>query len=140
MEGEKYTFDDFRRIIERLRGKDGCPWDREQTHQSLKTCLIEETNEVLEGIDIYESTGDWDNLCEELGDLLLQVVMHSVIAQEEGIITIDDVIQGVSEKMIRRHPHVFGNGHAENSGEVLMAWEEIKAQEKRDKTTKNVGK
>lgn len=133
MDEKKYTFQDFREIIERLRGEGGCPWDREQTHQSLKPCLTEEANEVLEGIDIYERTGDWDNLCEELGDLLLQVMMHSVIAQEEGIFTIDDVIQGVSEKMIRRHPHVFGDGHAKSSQEVLLTWEEIKAQEKNGK-------
>lgn len=136
MEKKQYTFQDFREIIERLRGENGCPWDREQTHTSLKKCLTDEAQEVLEGIDIYESTGDWDNLCEELGDLLLQVMMHSVIAQEEGIFTIDDVIQGISEKMIRRHPHVFGDGHAETAEEVLLTWEEIKAREKRDKGKK----
>lgn len=136
MENKRYTFQDLREIIERLRGENGCPWDREQTHQSLKKCLTDETQEVLEGIDIYESTGDWGNLCEELGDLLLQVMLHSAIAQEEGIFTIDDVIQGLSEKMIRRHPHVFGDRHAENAREALLTWEEIKTQEKRNKGKK----
>lgn len=136
MEKKQYTFQDFREIIEQLRGENGCPWDREQTHGSLKKCLTDEAQEVLEGIDIYESTGDWDNLCEELGDLLLQVMLHSVIAQEEGIFTIDDVIQGISEKMIRRHPHVFADGHAETAQDVLLTWEEIKAREKRDKGKK----
>lgn len=136
MDDRKYTFQDFREIIERLRSEDGCPWDREQTHTSLKPCLTEEAEEVLRGIDIYESTGDWDNLCEELGDLLLQVMMHSVIAEQEGVFTIDDVIQTVSEKMVRRHPHVFGNGQADTSEEVLLTWEEIKAQEKMDKKRK----
>lgn len=136
MDDRKYTFQDFREIIERLRSEDGCPWDREQTHTSLKPCLTEEAEEVLRGIDIYESTGDWDNLCEELGDLLLQVMMHSVIAEQEGVFTVDDVIQTVSEKMVRRHPHVFGNGQADTSEEVLLTWEEIKAQEKMDKKRK----
>lgn len=136
MDDRKYTFQDFREIIERLRSEDGCPWDREQTHTSLKPCLTEEAEEVLRGIDIYESTGDWDNLCEELGDLLLQVMMHSVIAEQEGVFTIDDVIQTVSEKMVRRHPHVFGNGQADTSEEVLLTWEEIKAQEKMEKKRK----
>lgn len=138
MEDRKYTFQDFYEIIARLRSEDGCPWDREQTHGSLKPCLIEEAEEVLEGIDIYEETGDWDNLCEELGDLLLQVMMHSVIAEQEGIFTINEVIQTVSEKMVRRHPHVFGNGQADTSKEVLLTWEQIKAQEKLEKMRKKV--
>lgn len=84
MENQTYSFQDFVDIIKRLRADDGCPWDREQTHQSLKKCLTEECNEVLEGIEIYESTGDWDNLCEELGDVLLQVVMH----RKRGFLTL----------------------------------------------------
>lgn len=131
MEERNYTFQDFCDIILRLRGEGGCPWDRKQTHSTLKPCLEEETQEVLEGIDIYERTGDGENLCEELGDLLLQVVMHSVIAQEEGLFTIEDVIQGVSEKMVRRHPHVFKSGQEWDN----LTWEEIKALEKRGKTT-----
>ncbi len=133
---EKYTFEDFKAIVERLRGEGGCPWDRKQTHQTLKKYLSEETEEVLEGIDIYDTTGDWDNLCEELGDLLFQVMIHSVIAEEEGIFTIDDVIQGVSEKMIRRHPRVFVSESDANLQNTLLTWEEIKALEKQKKQKK----
>ncbi len=133
---KKYTFQDFQKIVEQLRSKDGCPWDREQTHQSLKKYLVEETEEVLEGIDIYDSTGDWDNLCEELGDLLFQVMIHSVIAEEKGIFTIDDVIQGISEKMIRRHPRVFGSKMGANSQDTLLTWDEIKAREKQEKNNR----
>lgn len=124
---KKYTFEEFLEIIQQLRGEGGCSWDQVQTHESLKKCLVEETQEVLDGITIYEKTGDWDNFCEELGDLLLQVVMHSVIAQEEGIFTMEDVIDGVAKKMVRRHPHVFG----EHKGEPAMTWEEIKKLEKK---------
>lgn len=131
-EDKQYAFEDFTEIIRQLRGENGCPWDRAQTHQSLKKCLVDETNEVLEGIDIYEATGDWDNMCEELGDVLLQVVMHSVMAEEEGLFTIADVIQGISEKMIRRHPHVFGQAGGQ---EVALSWEEIKALEKAQKSS-----
>ncbi len=125
-----YSFNEFVEVIKKLRAPDGCPWDREQTHGSLRPCLIEEAYEVAEGIDIYEKTGDYENLCEELGDLLLQVIMHSVIAEEEQHFTIDDVITGISEKMIRRHPHVFGEVSADTSQEVLKNWEEIKKKEK----------
>lgn len=131
MENKKYTFQDFQDIIAQLRGEGGCPWDQKQTHSTLKSCLEEETQEVLEGIDIYERTGDGENLCEELGDLLLQVVMHSVIAQEEGLFTMEDVIQGVAEKMVRRHPHVFKTDREWDN----LTWEEIKKLEKRGKTT-----
>lgn len=130
MMNKQYTFEDFVNIIDELRSEHGCPWDREQTHGSLKPCMLEEAREVVEGIDIYEETGDADNLCEELGDVLLQVVLHSRIAREEEIFTLDDVIQGICEKMIRRHPHVFGDRNAKNAGEALMTWEEIKQQEK----------
>lgn len=130
-EGGRYGLEDLRQIIETLRSEQGCPWDREQTHTSLKGCMMEEAQEALEGIDIYEKTGEWDNLCEELGDVLLQVVMHSVIAQEEGIFTLDDVIQGISEKMIRRHPHVFGGAGADPLQDTILSWEEIKKREKR---------
>ncbi len=127
---KEYSFNEFVDIIRKLRAPDGCPWDREQTHASLRSCLIEEAYEVAEGIDIYEKTKDYENLCEELGDLLLQVIMHSVIAEEEQHFTIEDVISGISEKMIRRHPHVFGDATAETSQEVLRNWEEIKKEEK----------
>ncbi len=97
-------FEMFQDIIARLRAKDGCPWDREQTHASLKAAGIEEAAELLCGINIFEETKNAENLQEELGDLLLLVVMHAQIAEEEGLFTMDDVIQGISDKMIRRHP------------------------------------
>ncbi len=131
---QRYTFTDFVQLIERLRGEGGCPWDREQTHNSLKPCMTEETAELLAAIRIYEASGDGENMQEELGDILLQVVMHSVIAQEEGLFTIEDVIQGVSEKMVRRHPHVFGAVEADTSEQVLSNWEEIKKKEKAGKS------
>ena len=102
------SYTHLKNIIARLRAADGCPWDRVQTHQSLRDCMIEEAYEAAEGIDIYEASGDAANLCEELGDVLLQVVMHVQIAEEEGRFTMGDVLKGISEKMIRRHPHVFG--------------------------------
>lgn len=122
----KDVFREFMNIIRKLRSKDGCPWDREQTHESLKVCLVEECYETIEAID----NCDTENLCEELGDLLLQVAMHSVIAEEIKEFTIDDVIANVSEKMIRRHPHVFGSVQVENADDVVKNWEEIKAKEK----------
>lgn len=125
----EYSFDDFMNIIRRLRSKEGCPWDREQTHESLKTCLIEESYETLEAID----NKDNDNLCEELGDLMLQVALHSAIAEELNEFGIKDVIQTVSEKMIRRHPHVFGDVIVEDSEGVIKNWDEIKKQEKNSK-------
>ena len=134
---EKYSFEDFQKIIERLRAKDGCPWDRVQTHESLRDCMLEEAYEVAEGIDIYQATGDDANLCEELGDVLLQVVMHARIAEEEGRFTMDDVIRGISEKMIRRHPHVFGDASAETPDQVVESWEAIKAKEKHEETVTN---
>jgi len=127
-------FERFNEIIKRLRAKDGCPWDREQTHESLKAACIEEAAEVVCGINILNKTGDPANLREELGDLLLQVVMHAVIAEEEGLFTMDDVIREVSEKMIRRHPHIFGEAKADTPSEVLKNWEEIKKKEKAGRT------
>ena len=131
---KQYTFTDFVGIIKALRAENGCPWDREQTHESLKPCMTEEAAELLAAIRIYDKTGDAENMREELGDILLQVVMHSVIAEEEKLFTMEDVIGEVSEKMIRRHPHVFGDVIAETSGEVLENWEEIKKKEKEGKS------
>ena len=131
---KQYTFTDFVGIIKALRAENGCPWDREQTHESLKPCMTEEAAELLAAIRIYDKTGDAENMREELGDILLQVVMHSVIAEEEKLFTVEDVIKEVSEKMIRRHPHVFGDVIAETSGEVLTNWEEIKKKEKEGKS------
>ncbi len=120
-------------IVSRLRGEGGCPWDREQTHESLKPCLIEEAAEVVGGINLLTETGNPDNLKEELGDLLLQVVMRAQIAEEEGLFGIEDVARCINEKMVRRHPHVFGSTEVSGSVEVLERWDEIKKQEKQGK-------
>lgn len=120
-------------VIKRLRAEDGCPWDREQTHSSLKAACIEEAAEVICGINIYEETGNPENLREELGDLLLQIVMHAEIASEEGLFNFEDVARTVKDKMIRRHPHVFGDESAEDSEAVLKRWNEIKQEEKAGK-------
>jgi MazG family protein len=113
-------------IIAKLRGPGGCPWDREQTHSSLRAGLIEEAYEVVEAIN----TGDDANLREELGDLLLQSVFHAQIATEEGRFNFDDVARSISEKLIRRHPHVFGADRCADSTEVLRKWDDIKRAEK----------
>ena len=112
--------------MERLRSPDGCPWDREQTLESLRHYLIEEAYEVAEAIDL----ADRPALCEELGDLLLQIVFQSQLAREEGSFTIDDVVASINGKMIRRHPHVFGDADAETADDVLAHWERIKKEEK----------
>jgi len=111
----------------RLRAPNGCPWDREQTHRSLRTYLIEETYEVLEALE----SGNDAKFAEEMGDLLLQIVFHSQIAREEGRFTVAEVIREIHDKMIRRHPHVFGETRAKDSAEVLRNWEQIKAEERR---------
>lgn len=127
------SFERFCKVVRRLRAEDGCPWDRAQTHASLKPYCIEEAAEVIGGINIWEATGDAENLKEELGDLLLQILLHAQIAEEEGLFTIRDVIDGASEKMIRRHPHVFGKPMMSEQGEPLTDWETIKKQEKAGK-------
>ena len=129
-----HTYEEFLKVIEELRSEHGCPWDREQTHASLKQCMLEEAYEVMEGIEEYEATGDYKNLREELGDVLLQVVLHARIAEEEGRFTMEDIVDEICEKMIRRHPHVFGEASAENSKESLVLWEDIKKQEKKEET------
>jgi tetrapyrrole methylase family protein / MazG family protein len=120
------AFDELVAIMARLRGPGGCPWDREQTHRTLRPYLLEETYEALEAID----AGSPRQLCQELGDLLLQVVFHAQMAAESGAFTIDDVVAGLVEKLIRRHPHVFGDVTVGGSGDVLTNWETIKAQER----------
>lgn len=115
-------------VMARLRAPGGCVWDREQTHASLRRYLVEETYEVLEAIEL----GDRDKLCEELGDVLLQVVFHARLAEEAGAFTLQDVIDGVTAKMVRRHPHVFGDVTVENAAEVVTNWEAIKKQEKQE--------
>ena len=133
IEGEPHDFDDFVEVVARLRAPDGCVWDRAQTHESLKKYLIEETQEALDAID----SGDLDNLCEELGDVLLQIVLHAQIASEDGRFDINDVIQGISDKMIRRHPWVFGDVEIASIEENVDMWEKIKAQEKAQNKTGN---
>lgn len=118
--------DRLRGIVARLRAPDGCPWDREQTHASLRGALVEECYEVIDAIE----RSDDGNLREELGDLLLHVVMHAQMAEERGVFALEEVMAEVCEKMIRRHPHVFGDRLAETSTEVLRQWEEIKRAEK----------
>ncbi len=127
----QYTFGDLVDIIAKLRAPGGCPWDAEQTHESLKKNMIEEAYESLEAID----SGVGAKMADELGDLLLQIVFHAQIGSETGEFTIDDVIGAVCEKMIRRHPHVFGEVQVENSDQVLVNWEKIKKQENGQKTT-----
>ena len=112
-----------------LRSPEGCPWDQEQTHQSLTRCLVEEVSETLEAIDDQ----DMELLEEELGDLLLQVVFHAQIAKENGDFDIEDVARGISDKLIRRHPHVFGDekGTIDQADQVVDRWEQVKAEEKK---------
>ena len=114
-------------IMHRLRAPGGCPWDREQTFDSIKPFTLEETYEVLEAID----NRDWDELSGELGDLLLQVLFYSEMSQEQGTFSIDDVLDRLSAKLVERHPHVFGDVQAETSSEVIRNWEAIKAEEKK---------
>lgn len=127
---KKIGFYEFCDIIEKLRAPGGCPWDREQTHKSLATCLLEEAYEANDAID----EGDPMKIADELGDVLLQVVMHAQIGKEEGTFTIDDVTDAVSKKMIERHPHVFGDVSVKDSEEVLDNWEKIKKSQRGQKT------
>ena len=113
-----YTFEDLKQIMKTLRAEDGCPWDRAQDHDTLKKHLVEECAEVLEAIDAH----DTENLCEELGDVLFQVMFHSEIEAEQGNFTVDDVVNGICEKMIRRHPRVFGGEIPEVENEKDL-WE-----------------
>ena len=120
----------LKEIVEKLRSENGCDWDKVQTHESLKAACIEEAAEVVGGINILKETGSADNLKEELGDLLLQVMFHAVIAEEEGLFTFEDVVKTVSDKMVRRHPHVFENKVFASDEERNKAWAEIKKKEK----------
>lgn len=121
-----YTFSDLVDIIAKLRSEDGCPWDREQTFESMKKYLGNETEEVYEAVD----KNDMENLCEELGDVLFQLVMYAQMAAELGAFTMDDVVDGAARKMIRRHPHVFGDAKVNSAEEGLALWNAIKAQER----------
>lgn len=119
------SFDSLVDIIAVLRSPDGCPWDREQTHLSIKGNLLEEAYEVLEAID----EGHMGKLCEELGDLLMQIVLHAQMATEEGDFEIGSVVRGITSKLIRRHPHVFGDGEAKDAQQVIANWEALKREE-----------
>src|SRR5499433_1831544 len=122
-------FEKLMKLQARLRAPNGCPWDREQTHMTLRTYLIEEAYEVLEALE----AGDDSKFSEELGDLLLQVVFHAQIAAEQKRFTAADVVREIHQKMVRRHPHVFGEKRARDAAEVLKNWEQIKAEERRVK-------
>ena len=126
----KYTLPQLLQIMKALRSPEGCPWDKEQTHQSIKNDALEEVYEVVEAIDNNDAVA----LCEELGDMLLQVVFHSSIAEEENEFTFDEVVDGISKKLVLRHPHVFGETSVENSSEVLDLWDSIKKEEKNQTT------
>ena len=129
----KYIWPDLLSLMALLRSEEGCPWDREQTHKTIRRNLLEEAYEVCEAIDNDDST----LLCEELGDLLLQVVFHARMAEEAGVFTIGDVIDGLCRKLITRHPHVFQDARADNAAQVLSRWEEIK-QDTKGLTTRQI--
>ncbi len=121
-----YSFEELVEIIRILRSPEGCPWDREQTHKSIRNEFVEETYEAVDAIDRESNT----DLCEELGDVLLQILLHCQIASEENAYSISDVINGIAKKMILRHPHVFGDVVAETTDKVLENWDSIKRNEK----------
>lgn len=129
-EKENYNFNDLVEIVKILRAPDGCPWDREQTHKSIRSNFIEETYEAVEAID----TDDLDLLKEELGDVLLQVALHAEIESEQGTFDINDVCDGICKKLIIRHPHVFGDVNADTTEQVLKNWDAIKMKTKSQKT------
>ena len=124
-----YTFKDLVEITAKLRAEDGCPWDREQTFESLRKYMREEAEEAVQAVD----KNDMENLCEELGDVLFQVMLNSQIAKEKGLFSIDDVIGGICEKMVRRHPWVFGGEKINSTEEGEALWARIKMQEKAKK-------
>src|SRR5437867_290947 len=123
---EMKTFAGLRRIVATLRGPDGCPWDRVQTHESLRPYLLEETSEALAALD----AGDAEHLREELGDLLLEVLLHVQIAEGAAEFALEDVIYDIADKLVRRHPHVFGEAVAETPEAVVEQWDELKRQER----------
>lgn len=127
---DSYGMEDLERIVELLRAPGGCPWDREQTHESIRRNMLEEAYEAVEAIDEKNT----EHLKEELGDVLLQVVFHAQMAKEEGLFTFQDVVDGVAKKMVFRHPHVFGTVQAENCDQALETWDAQKRQEKHQRT------
>ena len=134
------NFNELTNVMARLRAPGGCPWDREQTYKSLAQYLLEEAHEAFDAIYEADETGDTTNLREELGDVLLQVVFHSTIAQEKGDFTIDEVVSGVTNKLILRHPHVFGDKKLETASDVLNNWDELKKSERAASGKKEKGK
>ena len=128
---ERYTYEDFLEIMRLLRAPGGCPWDREQTHSSIRRNFLEETYEVLDAID----RDDPHSMCEELGDVLMQVAFHAQIEAERSRFTMDDVVDGVAQKLVYRHPHVFGDVQADTSQQVLVNWEALKRKEKGQRST-----
>ncbi len=130
---EGTAFESFAEIVAHLRAPDGCPWDKEQTHQSLRTHLLEESYEALEAID----SGDFASMREEFGDLLLQIVLNAQIAGEAGQFTMTDVVKGIHDKIVRRHPHVFGDVELKDVDGVLQNWERLKEEERREKRVEN---
>ena len=122
------AIDDLRQTMARLRAPDGCPWDQEQTHATLVRCLIDEVSELIDTIDRQ----DYPHMREELGDVLIQIVFHAQIAAERGRFTFDDVARDINDKLVRRHPHVFGDRKLGTSEEVITEWEKIKATEKKN--------
>ncbi len=132
MEKEEYTYEELLDIVAELRSEHGCPWDKAQTHESMIKCLREECEEVVQAIE----NKDDENLCEELGDVMLQVLMHSRIAEEEGRFAIGDVVNMLAQKLVRRHPHVFGDEKAVTAEEGLASWEAVKQREKEDRKTR----
>lgn len=130
-ESPVYTMEDLVDILRLLRAPGGCPWDREQTHESIRSNLLEETHEALEAMDNHDAAA----LCEELGDVLLQVVFHARIAEDEGTFAFADVVDGICRKLVVRHPHVFGEVTADSSDEVLQNWDAIKRRTKKESST-----
>lgn len=123
---ERYSFEELREIIGELHGEGGCPWDREQSFESLEECLTNEAAEVVDAVEKH----DYENLCEELGDVLLQVIFYSSLAERDGLFTLEDVMTTLGRKLVRRHPHVFGDEVAETPEEALAIWRRVKKEER----------
>lgn len=129
-----YSINDLKNVMKRLLSENGCPWDKEQTHTSLRKYLIEECYEAVEAIN----NKDMDNLCEELGDILFQIIFHSELAEKKGSFNLDNVINDVTAKMIYRHPHVFSDEKTDNKNEIIDTWDKLKEKEKGYKSSKDI--
>lgn len=132
---KKFNFQELQAIVATLRGENGCPWDKSQTHESLKLYTLEEAYEVNQAVSNLTKTGDCTNLKEELGDLLFQVLLQSQVAEDNGEFAIEDVIDGIARKMIHRHPHVFAGRHYDSVEQQQADWEKLKTQEEGHKQT-----